>query len=677
MTDDRLPAYVSNGLVALRVPALPWTGSFAVINGLAGVHPVASVECVPQAPYPLAGDVRLNGVWLSDAREQARAIEQIYDFSCGELTSRFRFTVDGVTATITVLTFASRTEPTVVVQENTLEVDAAAGIELRAAVSPSELPGSITSRSQGVPDDDSQVVDGSLRWKPAGDYSTAGIAYSSQFDGTFNVERTLSGQRIGPLCTTYQFSAQPGRRYRMRQYASLVPERVHHDPDRQATRLLALAVKEGFDRLRTENREEWNDLWKGRPVIIGADSKWQALVDAAFFYLHSSVHGSSLASTNIFGLGQWGDYHYYYGHVMWDIEMFVVPTLLLTEPDAARALLDYRTRGLDAARRNAQMWGYRGAQFPWESSPLHAEEASPQIGSAAMYEHHVSMDVAHAFAQYFHATGDERFLEDQAWPLQAEVAEWIVSRVERTPRGFEIREAMGIAERTDPSDNVAFVNMAACVALDDAMATARRLGRAIPRRWEHVRDGLVLPMRGNVILDHDGYEPSVEKGSTPAPLCGLFPLDYRVSNDVYEATTRFYLDLADDYIGSPMLSPLYGAWAAHVGERELSAKLFEEGYARFVNPRFMNTHEYRDDKFPEQPMAGPFTANIGGFLTALLYGLTRVRISEADPSEWAMEPVVMPEGWDGIEIERLWVRGRATSLVAKHGQVTSLESDSS
>jgi len=29
--------------------------------------------------------------------------------------------------------------------------------------------------------------------------------------------------------------------------------------------------------------------------------------------------------------------------------------------------------------------------------------------------------------------------------------------------------------------------------------------------------------------------------------------------------------------------------------------------------------------------------------------------------------VVLPEGWEAIEVERIWVRGRPARLVARHG----------
>jgi len=48
--------------------------------------------------------------------------------------------------------------------------------------------------------------------------------------------------------------------------------------------------------------------------------------------MNTSVHASSPASTSMFGLATWHDYHYYFGHVMWDIEAFAVPPLMAWPP---------------------------------------------------------------------------------------------------------------------------------------------------------------------------------------------------------------------------------------------------------------------------------------------------------------------------------------------------------
>ena len=46
--------------------------------------------------------------------------------------------------------------------------------------------------------------------------------------------------------------------------------------------------------------------------------------------------------------------------------------------------------------------------------------------------------------------------------------------------------------------------------------------------------------------------------------------------------------------------------------------------------------------FPEQPLAGPFTANLGGFLSALLYGLTGHPTRPGEPETWSTRPVALP-----------------------------------
>lgn len=107
--DGDLPAYLSNGLLGLRVREQPLQAGMMIVSGFAGEHPERRVEAAAAAPYPLAGDVALNGVWLSDQPSSVSGLRQAYDFATGELTTAFRYAAAGVTAEVTVLTFASRT----------------------------------------------------------------------------------------------------------------------------------------------------------------------------------------------------------------------------------------------------------------------------------------------------------------------------------------------------------------------------------------------------------------------------------------------------------------------------------------------------------------------------------------------------------------------------------------
>lgn len=157
---------------------------------------------------------------------------------------------------------------------------------------------------------------------------------------------------------------------------------------------------------------------------------------------------------------------------MWDVDAFAIPVLTLLQPDAARAMLDFRTRGLDAARNNAKMHGQRGLQFPWEAGPKSGEEATPGGAAASAREDHISLHVARAFAHHAQVTGDAAFLKENAWPVLSGVADWFADRVKRSRRGFDLREVGGPAERSGTDDNDALTLMTARIVLAQAADTA-------------------------------------------------------------------------------------------------------------------------------------------------------------------------------------------------------------
>ena len=126
-----LPAYVSNGLIGLRVRPVPLMAGMSLVSGYAGEHPERKIEAAAIAPYPLAGDLALDGVWLSDIPHAVGDLEQTYDFASGELTSRFSLQSGGRRARCEVLTFASREDSTLVCQELVIQVDGACDLQVR------------------------------------------------------------------------------------------------------------------------------------------------------------------------------------------------------------------------------------------------------------------------------------------------------------------------------------------------------------------------------------------------------------------------------------------------------------------------------------------------------------------------------------------------------------------
>jgi trehalose/maltose hydrolase-like predicted phosphorylase len=671
---EYIPAYLSNGLVGIRAGKCPLTDGLAVVSGLAAIHPTDKVEGFARGPYPFGGDIGIDDVKLSARPDQLRLVSQEYDFSCGELRTELRLIADRVTAEIKIVTFCSRTRPTVVAQETRVRVDAACDLSLTAKLDPSGIDGRWLLRETGVPGTEKEVVDGSLLWEPPGAIARCGAAYWTELVGEprAKVSRDEHTERA-PLSTTYRMRARAGRWYALRQIASLIPSDMHSEPHRQATRMASMAAQDGYDLLRESNAKEWAQIWRGRVVLLGSERRWQALADAAYYYLHAGAHRSSLFSTSMFGLAYWPNYHYYRGQVMWDIEFFAHPILLLTQPRTAEALLNYRSLHLEAAVRNAAMHGQHGAQFPWAATPMHGEEGLRTSAPLVLFEQHVSLCVALAFARQVHVTADDDYLARVAWPVIEEVALWIESRWTRTERGLELCRTLGIAEgRSQPIDNPSYVNMAAIAVLRETAAFAERLGRGDPARWLRLADDIRIPMdeERRVVKSHERFTARAtgRNAATPEALAGLFPVGHELDPDTERETIRFYLDRVDPYVGSPMLPPLLGVYAAWIGDRRRSQELFEKGYAEYVNTPFTETDEFSRTRYPDRPRTGPFTANLGGFLTSCVLGLGGLRIDGCDPRSWARRPPAMPAGWDGVEVERLIVGGRDVHLVAMQGE---------
>jgi hypothetical protein len=167
-----LPAYLSNGVVGLKIRDNPLSPGMTLLSGFSGEHPERKIEAAAFAPYPIAGDVGIDGVWMSEAPQSVRIVDQACDFSAGELTTRLQFEVNDHRARITVMAFCSRDQPTIVCQEISIKVDTACDIRIRAKIDLSSLEGRALRYNRDTPGEVKPSCDGWLLWESAGAMST-------------------------------------------------------------------------------------------------------------------------------------------------------------------------------------------------------------------------------------------------------------------------------------------------------------------------------------------------------------------------------------------------------------------------------------------------------------------------------------------------------------------------
>ncbi|MFW6028244.1 MAG: glycoside hydrolase family 65 protein [bacterium] len=340
----------------------------------------------------------------------------------------------------------------------------------------------------------------------------------------------------------FELEAQEGRPVRVEKIAGFF-----NSQDRAISEPLLEAVKRvrragPFRDLLRAHSSTWSGLWDQFDIRIEstADEDAQLKLRLHIFHLLQTVSSHSVdMDVGVPPRGWHGEA--YRGHIMWD-ELFIFPYLTLRMPVLTRALLRYRYRRLDEARRAAHDAGLEGAMFPWQSGSDGREESqrihlNPMSGrwipDNSWRQRHIGAAIAYNVWEYFEATDDREFLRDYGAELFFEIARFWSSLAERRADGrFAIRGVMGPDEfhtalpGADPStegglDNDAYTNfmvswllMRAFDVLDLLPGDQRRHLREKLQlkdeelaRWDEISRNLVIPFHEeDIISQFEGYE---------------------------------------------------------------------------------------------------------------------------------------------------------------------------
>ncbi|MCV7284930.1 glycoside hydrolase family 65 protein [Mycolicibacterium wolinskyi] len=269
----------------------------------------------------------------------------------------------------------------------------------------------------------------------------------------------------------------------------------------QVDAALAQAKQSGWDSLLARQRDYLDAFWSHADIEIEGDPELQQAIRFALFQvLQAGARGESrpISAKGLTGTG-------YGGHAFWDTEIFVLPVLTHTMPEAAAAALRWRHSTLPRAKRRARELGHDGAMFAWRT--INGDECSGYwpAGTAAV---HVSADIAYATAQYVAATGDRQFEDDCGLELLVETARLWVRLGHHDSTGlFRIDGVTGPDEYTALVDNNLFTNLMAQTNLTEAAdacerrpEVAQQLGVTAEEaeRWRAAASHMVVPYNADL-----------------------------------------------------------------------------------------------------------------------------------------------------------------------------------
>jgi len=668
--------FIGNGRLGVVVPPLGIGATPSIAAGLYEHGPV-DVPRIVAVPAWNAVAVAVGDRWLEPGRDSIGSYRQTIDMATATATTQYEWIAGSRRTTVRLETLISRAGPRLAAQRLQLTPAQAGRLRVRFALAgwpppprlpldtltktepswgPHELwyPGHMVVRTRAATAG-SRSARLSLTAKPAGRTIVFGEAAEVRWPAGLGSAKATTHAAGDSALVEISFDASAGQSYTFTQLTGFASTAEPARPARPldlARQRVQRGSAAGYEGVAAANARAWRQRWE-TDISIDGDPELQRVSRAMLFYLLCSADSGTVMGIPPMGLSSGG----YYGHVFWDSDTWMFPSLLMTHPDVAHSMVAFRARTLPAAEANARAHGFRGAMYPWEADEQGVETTPHFAAQNASSEIHVNGDVAYAQWQYYLATGDSAWLAREGFPVLRAVADFWVSRASFDSAGgqYHIRNVVSVAEGLVGVSDDAYTNAVARRSLEFATAAASRLGARADPRWHDVAAGLHMPIDSATgsWRTYEGAPDSTLGLVTPLL---AFPLGVPIGN----AAKRTHLDqvvrrLADEAQGAMMGITLLSVGAVSLDEHRLVDSLLPYSYRNHLKGPFLVPSETPTNN------AFAFLTGAGGFLQQVIFGYTGLRLSDT-----GIEPVfapVLPSSVRRLEIRNLHVRGFITDVL--------------
>lgn len=234
--------------------------------------------------------------------------------------------------------------------------------------------------------------------------------------------------------------------------------------------------------LIAEQGEFLNKFWENAKINF-SNKKFDEKINYSLYALLQSTPLNGSGKVSVAAKGISGDG--YCGHYFWDTEMYLFPIYLWTNPELAKNLLEYRYNILGHAMENARKVGYtQGALYPWRT--INGKEASGYF-EAGMAQHHISLDIAYAFINYYRVTNDKAFMLTKGLEVIEETAKLFLGIGFEKDGAFHIDMVTGPDEYTALVDDNYYTNILCKYNFEWLVKIADELGVEIERKYDYVK----------------------------------------------------------------------------------------------------------------------------------------------------------------------------------------------
>ena len=282
-------------------------------------------------------------------------------------------------------------------------------------------------------------------------------------NGELIVDGTKDIQKPGYVAQDFSLDVSKGDTVSVEKIVAMYTSRDHAISECSLEAKDAVINTEDFKELLSLHINVWDSYWNEFDIEIEVSgnqlkSDSQLILRLHIFHLLQTVNMNTIdLDVGVPARGWHGEA--YRGHIFWD-ELYIFPTLNLRMPKITLALLKYRYRRLDEARRAAREEGFSGAMFPWQSGSNGREESqkvhlNPVSGrwipDHSHIQRHVNLAIAYNVWSFYQITGDIAYLRSFGAELIIEIARFLSSlcTYNTKHKKYEILGVMGPDEYHD------------------------------------------------------------------------------------------------------------------------------------------------------------------------------------------------------------------------------------
>ena len=477
---------------------------------------------------------------------------------------------------------------------------------------------------------------------------------------------------------------RPGETLTLTKYCIYSEATEERDTIDRAISLARDAKEKGYAHWLNAQRTYLDDFWRRSRVQIQGDTHTQAYLDLCVYELLCAAGQNGRSSVAAKGLSGEG----YEGHYFWDCETYAYPFFLMSAPQMAKKLLDYRYEHLDAARVNARMLGHEhGALYPWRT--ITGSECSSYYPSGAA-QYHINADIAHAFIQYWYATEDIGYLP-RICEVLVETARLYLDVGHMRDGLFRIDGVTGPDEYTCIVDNNYYTNAGAANTFMEADALCRLLDEnggfdALSERigvskeelaaFSAAGNAMYLPMdeKSGICKQDDSFLNKKRWDLNEIPpenfplLMHYHPLfinrrqvckqaDTVLAHFLYREETALIMRRSYEYYeqvtthDSSLSACVFSMMAARLGDLAAAKRYFQMTVGIDTEDQSGNTRD------------GLHIANMGGAYLSIIAGFGGMRLDSAGLRLFPL----LPDGWTGYSFSLAYRGSRMSVSVNANG----------